>query len=496
LPCGTPVESHHHFVKDFSVIEKRQFYVDGTWVDAKSGRDWQVIDPSTEEPCATIALGSEADVDRAVAAAKRAFPAWAATPPKERLRLVEKLLDIYKRRAPEMAKAISMEMGAPIDMALDQQADAGTWHISNFIKTFKDFEFVRPLGKHAPNDRISMEPIGAVGLITPWNWPMNQVSLKVTPAVLAGCTMVLKPSEIAPLSSMLFAEFMDEAGFPAGVFNLVNGDGAITGTRLSSHPDVEMISFTGSTRAGIAISKVAAETLKRVALELGGKGANIVFADADKDAVRRGTLHVFNNTGQSCNAPTRMLVERPAYERAVATAKEIAETLEVASAHKPGGHMGPLSSEAQFNKVQDLIQKGIDEGARLVAGGTGRPAGLNRGFFARPTVFADVNNDMTIMREEIFGPVISIMPFDTEEEAIAIANDTPYGLTNYVQTADGERRNRVALKVRSGMVETNGRSRAAGSPFGGVKASGRAREGGVWGLEEFLEAKAISGWAS
>ena len=325
---------------------------------------------------------------------------------------------------------------------------------------------------------------------------MNQVTLKVVPALLAGCTMVLKPSEGAPLSSMLFAEYIDEAGFPKGVFNLVNGDGAGVGTHLSSHPDIEMISFTGSTRAGIAISKVAAESLKRVVLELGGKGANIVFADADPSAVKRGVLHCFNNTGQSCNAPTRMLVERSIYDRVVEEAKTVAEGVAVDSSHKPGKHIGPLSSGAQFRKVQDLIQKGIDEGARLVTGGVGRPDGQNRGYFVRPTVFADVNNQMTIAREEIFGPVLSIIPFDGEEQAIEIANDTPYGLTNYVQSSDGEKRNRVASRLKSGMVEMNGNPRAPGAPFGGVKASGRAREGGVWGIEEFLEPKAISGWTA
>lgn len=323
---------------------------------------------------------------------------------------------------------------------------------------------------------------------------MNQVTLKVIPALLAGCTMVHKPSEIAPLSSMLFAEFIDEAGFPAGVYNLVNGDGLGVGVRLSTHPDVQMISFTGSTRAGIDVSRRAAETLKRVVLELGGKGANLVFADADPDAVKRGVMQCFNNTGQSCNAPTRMLVERSIYERVVAEAAQIAEGVEVESAHKPGAHIGPLASLAQFQKVQEMIQIGIDEGARLVAGGLGRPNGRSTGYFARPTVFADVNNRMRIAQDEIFGPVLSIIPFDTEEEAIAIANDTPYGLSNYVQSSDNARRNRVAARLRSGMVEMNGKPRGAGSPFGGVKASGRAREGGVWGLEEFLEAKAVSGW--
>lgn len=476
------------------MLEQKSFYIDGAWVAPSRPHDYAVIDPSTEETCAVISLGHDEDADKAVAAAQRAFAGWAAIKPAERLHLVEHIAEIYRRRAPEMARAISMEMGAPIDMALEQQVAAGAEHISNFITAFRNFKFLRPLGAHAPQDRILMMPIGVVGLITPWNWPMNQVTLKVIPALLAGCTMVLKPSEIAPLSSMLFAEYMDEAGVPKGVFNLVNGDGAGVGTRLSSHPDIEMISFTGSTRAGTAISRAAAETLKRVVCELGGKGANLIFADADDKAVERGVLHCFNNTGQSCNAPTRMLVERSRYESAVREAAEIASKVKVASAHKSGGHIGPLVSKAQFDKVQGLIQKGIDEGARLVAGGLGLPEGVNKGYFVRPTVFADVNNQMTIAREEIFGPVLSILPFDTEEEALAIANDTPYGLTDYVQSGDKTRCNRLAAQLQAGMVEMNGKSRSAGAPFGGVKASGRAREGGVWGIEEFLEAKAIAGW--
>ena len=478
------------------MIEKREFYIDGSWVAPQAGTDLEVIDPSTEDPFAVISLGGEADTNAAVAAAKRAFPDWSATAPAERIALVEKILEIYERRADEMAETISREMGAPIDMAKAQQAPAGLGHIKNFLRAVKSFEFERPLGDHAPNDRIIYEPVGVCGMITPWNWPMNQVTLKVIPALLTGNTMVLKPSEIAPLNALLFAEIVDEAGVPAGVFNLVNGDGAGVGTQLSGHPDVDMVSFTGSTRAGIAISKNAAETLKKVHLELGGKGANIVFSDADEKAVKRGTLHCFNNTGQSCNAPTRMLVQRDRYDEAVETARAVAEQTAVGPASEPGRHIGPAVSEAQFDKIQNLIQVGIDEGARLVAGGVGRPEGTNRGYFVRPTVFADVNNEMTIAREEIFGPVLSILPFDTEEDAIRIANDTPYGLTNYVQSEDGEKRNRVARRLRSGMVEMNGQSRAGGSPFGGMKASGNGREGGVWGLEDFCEVKAVSGWAN
>ncbi len=476
------------------MLIKRDFYIDGRWTAPAAPRDCAVIDPSTEEACAIISLGSEADTDLAVAAAKRAFPAWAATPPAERKRYVEAILAQYEARAEEMARAISLEMGAPIDMSRSDQAPCLPWHLKNFLTAFDHIEWVRPLGPHTPNDRIALEPIGVVGLITPWNWPMNQVTLKVIPALLAGCTCVLKPSEESPLSSLLFAEFVHDAGVPAGVVNLVNGDGLGVGARLSTHPDVEMISFTGSTRAGKAISKAAAETLKRVTLELGGKGANLIFADADDRAVERGVRHCFNNSGQSCNAPTRMLVERPVYDRAVEIAKQVAAATRVASAHEPGRHIGPVVNKRQWDQIQGYIQKGIEEGARLVAGGLGLPEGMNKGYFVRPTVFADVKPGMKIEKEEIFGPVLSIIPFDTEAEAVQIANDTPYGLSNYVQSQDGARRNRLARQLRAGMVEMNGKSRSAGSPFGGVKASGRAREGGIWGIEEFLEAKAISGW--
>ncbi len=478
------------------MIERRDFYIDGAWTAPATPRDCQVIDPSTEEPCAVISLGGQEDTDAAVAAAKTAFPGWAATDPAERAKLVEGILAQYEARKEEMAQAISLEMGAPIDMARADQAPCLPWHLTNFLEAFKEVEWIRPLGPHAPNDRIALEPIGVVGLITPWNWPMNQVTLKVIPALLAGCTIVLKPSEEAPLSSLLFAEFVHDAGCPPGVFNLVNGDGAGVGTQLSAHPDVEMISFTGSTRAGRAISRTAAETLKRVTLELGGKGANVVFADAGERAVRRGATHCFYNSGQSCNAPTRMLVERGFYDEAVEIARAVAEGTGVGPASQPGPHIGPVVNKRQWDQIQGYIQKGIDEGARLVAGGLGLPEGMNRRYYVRPTVFADVKPGMTIEREEIFGPVLSIIPFETEEEAVRIANDTPYGLTNYVQSQDGPRRNRLARQLRSGMVEMNGKSRGAGAPFGGVKASGRAREGGVWGIEEFLEVKAISGWAA
>lgn len=476
------------------MIEKREFYINGEWVAPTTPNDCAVINPSTEEPCAVISLGGQADTDKAVAAAKAAFPAWAATPPAERKALVAKILDQYHLRKEEMAQAISMEMGAPIDMSRDDQAECIPWHLGNFLKAFDEVEWIRPLRDSVTDTQIALEPIGVVGLITPWNWPMNQVTLKVIPALLAGCTIVLKPSEESPLSSMLFAEFIHDAGIPAGVFNLVNGDGMGVGTQLSAHEDVEMISFTGSTRAGRAISKTAAETMKRVTLELGGKGANLIFADADEKAVVRGVRHCFNNSGQSCNAPTRMLVERSIYDQAVEIAKETAEKTKVAPADQSGRHIGPVVNKRQWDQIQGYIKKGIDEGARLVSGGLGLPEGMNKGFYVRPTVFADVKPGMTIEKEEIFGPVLSIIPFDTEEEAIAIANNTPYGLTNYVQSTSTERRRRLSRVLRSGMVEMNGRSRAAGAPFGGVKASGRAREGGVWGIEEFLESKTIAGW--
>ncbi len=478
------------------MIEKRQFYINGAWVDPVVPRDHHVIDPSTEEPCAVISMGGQGDTDAAVAAAKAAFPGWMATPVAERIALVEKMLEVYKSRSEDLAQAISICMGAPIEMARTQQVGAGVWHTSNFLKAAKNFQFIRPLGDHAPNDRIVYEPVGVCALITPWNWPMNQVTLKVVAAAIAGCTMVLKPSEESPLDAIVFAEIMHEAGFPAGVFNLVNGDGMGVGTQLSGHKDVDMVSFTGSTRAGIAISKNAADTLKRVHLELGGKGANIIFDDADDKAVKRGVLHMMNNTGQSCNAPSRMLVQRGIYEQAVETAAQVASGIPVGDSHVEGRHIGPVVNEAQWGKIQGLIQKGIDEGARLVAGGTGRPEGFNKGFYVRPTVFADVTNEMTIAREEIFGPVLAIIPFETEEEAVEIANDTVYGLTNYVQTQDSTRANRLALQLRSGMVEMNGHSRSAGAPFGGIKQSGNGREGGVWGIEDFLEVKAVAGWAA
>ncbi|WP_420862087.1 aldehyde dehydrogenase family protein [Algirhabdus cladophorae] len=473
------------------MAKNTQFYINGAWVDPAVANTFDVINPSDEEVCATISLGGQADTDAAVAAAKAAFPSWSQTSKADRLALLKKLLEVYKSRAEEMAQAMSMEMGAPIDMSRANQTGAGSWHLEGFIKAFEGFEFDRD---YTATEKTLLEPIGVCALITPWNWPMNQIVLKAVPAIATGCTVVLKPSEIAPLSGLLFAEFMHEAGFPAGVFNMVNGDGVGVGSQLSVHPDVDMVSFTGSSRAGILISKAAADTLKRVSLELGGKGANILFADAGEKAMTYSADRCFRNTGQSCNAPTRLLVERSIYDQAVEVVAQRAKDTHVGPASDEGKHIGPVVSEAQFDKIQGLIQVGIDEGAKLVAGGTGRPDGLNRGYYVKPTVFADVNNQMEIARTEIFGPVLAVIPFDTEEEAIEIANDTPYGLTNYIQTPDDEKRRRVARQLRSGMVETNGQGFAQGSPFGGYKQSGNGREGGLYGLEEFLEVKAVSGW--
>ena len=469
-------------------------YINGEWVISIDGREMPVENPSTEKKIATITMGGVADTDAAVAAAKAAFPTWAATDPLNRIAALERLMEVYKTRAEDMAQAISREMGAPIALAKTAQVGSGVGHLKNTIRTAKAFVFERPLGDHAPGDMIIHDPVGVCALITPWNWPMNQVMLKVAPALAAGCTVVLKPSELSPLSSILLAEMIDKAGFPPGTFNLVNGDGANVGAHLTSHEDVDMVSFTGSTRAGVAITKSAADTVKRVSLELGGKGANIVFADADAKAVTRGVRHCFNNSGQSCNAPTRMLVERSIFDQAVETARTVAEKTEVGPADIEGRQIGPVVSEAQFNKIQFLIKRGIDEGATLIAGGLGRPDGLHHGHFVRPTVFANVKQDMTIWREEIFGPVLCMTPFGSEEEAITLANDTPYGLTNYLQTSDKTRARRVARRLRSGMVEMNGKFGGAGSPFGGMKQSGNGREGGAWGLEEFLEVKAVSDW--
>jgi len=477
------------------MLNKKNFYINGQWVAPKNAKDIEVIDPSTEKSCAIISLGGADDIDVAVISAKKAFESWGFTTKDQRVELLEKLYVVYKKRWADVAKAITLEMGAPKDFSSELQTGTGASHIKSFIRYLKEFNFGKVLGDHAKDQKILYEPKGVCALITPWNWPMNQVCLKVIPALAAGCTMVLKPSELAPLSSMILAEMIDEVKFPAGVFNLVNGDGATTGNALTSHPDINMISFTGSTRAGALISQNAAKDFKRLSLELGGKGANIVFKDADSEAVERGALRCFRNSGQSCNAPTRMLVEKSIYNKTVERVKKFANEMKVDVAAKEGDHIGPVISEAQFNKIQTLIKKGIEEGAKLVAGGLGKPNGLNKGYFVKPTAFADVNNQMEIARTEIFGPVLSIIPFETEEEAISIANDTPYGLTNYIQTQDQQKANRVARKLRSGMVDVNGAGIAVDAPFGGYKHSGIGREAGALGIEEFLEVNTVGGWS-
>ena len=475
------------------MLDKKKFYINGEWVDPKNPNNFQVINPSTEEVCAVINLGSSDDTNSAVKAARNAFETWKETSKEERLQFLEKLLTIYKARWDDMTDAITTELGCPKDWCSANQTSSGAGHIEDFIKRLKDFNF-EPGFDNGSVNHIVYEPIGVCGLITPWNWPINQIALKVIPAFATGCTMILKPSEIAPLSGMLFAEMIHEAGFPAGVFNLVNGDGPGVGTDLSGHPDVDMVSFTGSTRAGKLITKNAADTIKRVCLELGGKGGNIVFADSYPDAVRDGIRNVMSNSGQSCDAPTRMLVEKSIYKRAVEEAADEAHKIKVDLASKAGEHIGPVISKTQFDKIQSLIKSGIDEGATLVAGGPDKPENFKKGYFIKPTVFTNVNNDMRIAKEEIFGPVLSIIPFENEEEAIKITNDTEYGLGNYLQTEDKEKAKRVSKKLRSGIVYVNHKPADSGTPFGGYGQSGNGREGGTWGLHEYLEVKTITEW--
>jgi len=474
-------------------VKTLQHYIAGRWVAplADAGR-FAVINPATEGQVAEILMGGVADANEAVAAAHRAFPGYAALPLATRVALTERLLAVYERRYGEMVEAITTEMGAPHDLAARSQAAAGSGHIKESIAAALALDWeVRTRGRAA----VVREPVGVCGLITPWNWPMNQIGAKVAPALVAGCTVVLKPSEQAPLSAQLFAEFVDEAGYPAGVFNMVQGTGPTVGHALAVHPDVDMMSFTGSTRAGISVAKAAADTVKRVAQELGGKSPNIVFADADLEAaVKRGVLHCFNNSGQSCNAPTRMLVEESVYDRAVELAVAVGAAVEVGDPSRPGKHIGPVSSRMQFDRIQRCIEKGIAEGARLALGGPGRPNGLEVGYYVRPTIFADVTNDMSVAREEIFGPVLSMLRFRSLDEAIAIANDTPYGLAAYVQTQDLDKARQVARRLRAGGVYLNGAAQDYDAPFGGFKQSGNGRECGVYGLLEFLEYKAINGF--
>ena len=475
------------------MLDKTKFYINGEWVNPSKKNDFDVINPSNEEVCAKITLGSSEDTDKAIQSAKKAFETWKETSKQERVALLEKLLKIYNERYDEMTDAITTELGCPKDWCSANQTSSGASHIEDFIKRLKEFNFEPGFDKGSKN-QILYEPIGVCGLITPWNWPINQIALKVVPALATGCTMILKPSEIAPLSGMLFAEMIHEAGFPSGVFNLVNGDGAGVGTILSGHKDVDMVSFTGSTRAGRLITKNAADTIKRVCLELGGKGGNIVFADSYPDAVRDGIRNVMSNSGQSCDAPTRMLVERSIYDRAVNEAADEANKIKVDLASKAGDHIGPVISKIQFDKIQSLIKSGIEEGAKLVAGGPDRPEDFKKGYFIKPTIFTDVDNNMRVAKEEIFGPVLSIIPFETEEEAIQITNDTEYGLGNYLQTSDKEKAKRVSRKLRSGIVYVNNQAADSGTPFGGYRQSGNGREGGSWGLHEYLEVKTITEW--
>jgi len=469
----------------------RKFYINGAWVAPKAPRDHQVINPSTEQPCGTISLGSKADADDAVAAARRAFASFSQTSREDRLALLQAILTAYQARLDEMAETISTEMGAPFWLSKAAQAMAPLGHLGAIMQVLSEYEFETLQG----STLFRREPIGVCGLITPWNWPVNQIACKVLPAIAAGCTMVLKPTELAPLNAHLWAEIMHEAGVPAGVFNLVDGDGPTVGAALASHPEVDMMSFTGSTRAGVQVAINSAPTVKRVTQELGGKSANIILDDADIEmAVRGGVESCFMNSGQSCNAPTRMLVSRRNHDTALQIAKAIAEAMKVGDAMTDGTMMGPLANKNQFEKVNRLIRTGMEEGATLAAGGAGRPEGLARGYFVQPTVFGDVRNDMTIAREEIFGPVLSILPYENEEQAVQIANDTLYGLSGYVSSKDIDHGRAVARRIRSGNVHLNGAHPDMTAAFGGFKQSGNGREWGKVGFEEFLELKCVYGW--
>ncbi|HET8937778.1 MAG TPA: aldehyde dehydrogenase family protein [Polyangiales bacterium] len=469
-----------------------KFYIDGAWVTPQGTKKLDVVNPATEETIGHVSAGTSADLDKAVAAARKAFESFSQTMREERVALLGRIIEAYQAKIMQLGKAISDEMGAPMGFAIQVQAGVGLGHFMTAQALLKDFAFEQKRG----TTLTRYEAAGVCGLITPWNWPANQICCKVAPALAAGCTIVLKPSEIAPLSAHILAEILHDAGVPKGVFNLVDGLGPEVGAAMAAHPGIDMMSFTGSTRAGVQVSKAASDTVKRVSLELGGKSANIILEDADlPTAVGGGVLHMMNNTGQSCNAPSRMLVHRSRYAEAVAIAKATAETIKAGDPAAEDTTMGPLSSKAQFEKVQGLIKKGTEEGARVVTGGPGRPDGLTKGYFAKPTVFADVNNNMTIAREEIFGPVLVMIPFDSEEEAIAIANDTPYGLSGYVSSGDKKRAVRVASRLRTGMVHINGAPVDLAAPFGGYKQSGNGREWGPEGLHEFMEVKAVMGGA-
>jgi aldehyde dehydrogenase (NAD+) len=470
---------------------EQQHYVNGSWVDPLQPTLIDVIDPSTEEAFTQIAAGGAADVDRAVAAARAAFPAFAHTTRNQRLDLLRAILAEYNKRRQDIAEALSQEMGAPLKFALERQSATGTGHLTRMIQVLESYPFEEVQG----STLIAREPIGVVGLITPWNWPINQIVCKVAPAIAAGCTMVLKPSEVAPLNAIIWSEVMHAAGVPAGVYNMVQGEGAVVGEAMSAHPDIDMMSFTGSTRAGILVAQAAARTVKRVSQELGGKSANILLPDVDfPTAVTKGVLGMMGNSGQSCNAPTRMFVPIDRHDEVKAIAKAAAERVVVGDVRDERSTIGPVVSEIQFNKIQRLIQAGIDEGAELVTGGPGRPEHLNRGYFVRPTIFANVRNDMTIAREEIFGPVLAILPYQDEAEAIRLANDTVYGLAAYVQSADLAHARRVAAEMRAGNVHVNYPAGDTAAPFGGYKQSGNGREYGKWALDEFTEIKAVIGY--
>ncbi len=469
-----------------------QFYIDGRWVDPAEPKLLEVMNPATDEPIAQIALGSAKDVDVAVAAARRAFETYSRTTREERIDLLQRIIASYQKRYDELATTISKEMGAPFWLSKAAQAATGLGHFNAALAILKNFDFEEQRG----TSLIAREPVGVVAMITPWNWPINQIACKVAPALAAGCTIVLKPTEIAPLNAILFAEILHDAGVPAGVFNLVNGDGPTVGEALSSHPGVDMVSFTGSTRAGISVAKNAAATVKRVSQELGGKSANIILDDADlASAVAGGVRSCFMNSGQSCNAPTRMLVPASRHDEACEIARATAAQIKVGDPFAEGTVIGPVASTMQFKKVQGLIQQGIDEGAKLVAGGTGRPEGLSKGCYVKPTVFGGVRNDMTIAREEIFGPVLAIIPYKDDEDAIRIANDTPYGLSGYVSSGNLEHARKVAARLRTGNVHLNGAQMDFSAPFGGYKQSGNGREWGVEGFHEFLETKSVLGWS-
>jgi aldehyde dehydrogenase (NAD+) len=471
-------------------MEKLKFYIDGAWVDPVAPSRLGIVNPATEEIFAQISLGSKADVDRAARAARRAFATYSQASVEDRLSVLEKIIEGFRARLPDLARMMTLEMGAPITFATERQATVALFHFEETARVLAQYKFEERMG----DGIVRREPIGVCGLITPWNWPLNQVASKVAPALATGCTVVLKPSEIAPLSAMLFAEIVHDAGVPAGVFNLVNGDGPTVGEAIAAHPEVDMVSFTGSTTAGVRVAKLAADTVKRVAQELGGKSANIVLADADlKAAVIQGVHACYTNAGQNCQSPTRMLIPRTQRDAAFEAARAAVGTIRLGDPLDPASTMGPLVSQAQFEKVQNLIRSGVDEGATLVAGGLGRPGDVNRGYYVRPTVFGDVTPQMKIAREEIFGPVLSIMSYDTEDEAIEIANDTPFGLAGFVQSKDLKRARKVANRIRAGRVYLNGAPFDRSLPFGGYKQSGNGREFGVFGLEEYLEVKAILG---